>query len=98
MARRVSKEEYEHLCRVIQRWNEHRLELFEITLPNQVRENTAVEYTDLVVRSLLNHSSRPVNDILDRSMCTYTSPPLPSQCCGKGEATELAVNREGGEV
>ena len=33
MAKRVSREEFEHLCRMIQRWNENRLELFEITLP-----------------------------------------------------------------
>ena len=36
MARKASKEEYEHLCRVIQRWNEHRVELFEISMPNEV--------------------------------------------------------------
>ena len=33
MAKRVSREEFEHLCRMIQRWYENRLELFEITLP-----------------------------------------------------------------
>ena len=33
MAKRVSREEFEHLCRMIQRWNENRLELFEITMP-----------------------------------------------------------------
>ena len=37
MARRVAREEYEHLCRMIKKWNENRLELFEITLPNEVR-------------------------------------------------------------
>jgi len=34
MAKRVSREEFEHLCRMIQRWNENRLELFEITMPS----------------------------------------------------------------
>ena len=35
-AKRVSREEYEHLCRMIQRWNENRVELFGISKPNEV--------------------------------------------------------------
>lgn len=31
------KEDYEHLCRTIQNWNENRLELFEISQPKEVR-------------------------------------------------------------
>ena len=36
MARRVAREEYEHLCWMIKKWNRDRLELFEITMPNEV--------------------------------------------------------------
>lgn len=36
-AKRVSREAFEDLCRLIQHWNENRLELFEISLPNEVR-------------------------------------------------------------
>ena len=36
MARRVAREEYEQLCWMIKKWNENRLELFEITMPNEV--------------------------------------------------------------
>ncbi len=35
-AKRVSREAYEDLCRLIQHWNENRLELFEISVPNEV--------------------------------------------------------------
>ena len=38
-AKRVSREEYEHLCRMIQRWNENRVELFEISKPNEVSDD-----------------------------------------------------------
>lgn len=36
MAHRDSREDYENLCGVIQRWNERRVELFRISLPNEV--------------------------------------------------------------
>ena len=28
------REDYDHLCHLIQRWNEHRLEIFEISRPD----------------------------------------------------------------
>jgi len=51
MAKRVSREEFEHLCRMIQRWNENRLELFEISLPTY--EVRLCLYTDRVHGSCL---------------------------------------------
>ena len=41
-AKRVSREEYEHLCRMIQRWNENRVELFEISKPNEVSRDPSL--------------------------------------------------------
>ncbi len=39
-AKRVSREAFEDLCRLIQYWNENRLELFEISLPNEVLDSS----------------------------------------------------------
>ena len=36
MASRDSREDYDNLCEVIQRWNERRVELFRISMPNEV--------------------------------------------------------------
>ena len=47
MARRVAREEYEQLCWMIKKWNHNRLELFEITMPNEV----GVCLADQIVRS-----------------------------------------------
>ena len=38
MTRRENRDEYDRLCRLIQRWNDKRVELFEISLPNEVRK------------------------------------------------------------
>lgn len=39
-AERASKmRDYETLCQIIQQWNANRLDLFALTLPNEVREN-----------------------------------------------------------
>lgn len=35
-AKRVSREAFDDLCKQIQYWNENRLELFEISMPNEV--------------------------------------------------------------
>ena len=43
MARRVAREEYERLCWMIKKWNHNRLELFEITIPNEVNARSVIE-------------------------------------------------------
>ena len=51
MARRVAREEYDHLCWMIKKWNENRLELFEITLPNEVNTCVSVPNTRVYTRT-----------------------------------------------
>lgn len=60
MARRVStsREEYEQLCRMIQRWNENRVEIFEISMPNEVRQCETKTVGSLYVITLSLHHVR----------------------------------------
>ena len=66
-AKRFSREEYDHLCRMIQRWNENRVELFEISKPNEVGRSAVVWCAVVAFPSLCVAPARTYVSLLDKA-------------------------------